>query len=814
MIDTLEEKIIFSHQFNEAELLRTFSKNNHNTFLTRVLNDLDICLYILSHLGITINKKYINDNDESFIYYKILGGIFDDAKNIKNAINSFRDSSIINTLDNMDKILLNEYKLKKDTIINAYKAYIEYKNNNNLYDKHDMIEYIINNNLKIKNVNVIYFKEYNISNAFLKMLNNVFDNVNEISISFYFDFKKPNIEIIKAYGKENEIKNIYNKINELNINLDKCQIILTNPKDIIELISINNIYNIEYTSKIGIPFIASKPAILLKCINDMKKGNYGVDAYKLLFNLDVFNKEEYINIFTENDKLNNYKYNDFIKYAGWLRIGFENDTVINDSLYDKKIAKALNMLYSDMKLGIVEFIKKYVIDDIYNQIAINKMEDLINYKKKYDIDIDDISLLNSLFNTYIAKEVSKEKALHITTIDSAFESLREYNFIVGLDDEFPGNPKENYLIFDDEYIKLNAINYTSYKLTEFKLNRCLKLIELSNNVILSYCYYSLLDLKEKNPSSIIYDLKNEGIIEEEFNYLKDNLLENNKIIEARINNKKAIVNNDHKKINYSPDYLLNKHYSPSAIHSFFENKLQFILLHIYGINIDDKDDPFNIIPPNVKGTLVHKFVEGFNKNKISEDDFIKNGIKELEKFFEIKPLIIEDSKNKIIEDFKTELTNLYNLEKSDRECVEYEKTIDDVVISGIKFKGTFDRIEKTKNGDYILVDYKTGRDVTHKENDVESCLQGLIYSYMILHTNNEKIKSKGIRIKRIEFRYTKANLTVGIDYNIDNENKMLEKIEEFKNALINHDFKCLDLENYSYVDKYKKLISLFKEVTQ
>jgi hypothetical protein len=35
----LKEKIIFSNNLNETELLRTLSKNNHNTFGVRVLND-------------------------------------------------------------------------------------------------------------------------------------------------------------------------------------------------------------------------------------------------------------------------------------------------------------------------------------------------------------------------------------------------------------------------------------------------------------------------------------------------------------------------------------------------------------------------------------------------------------------------------------------------------------------------------------------------------------------------------------------------------------------------------------------------------
>ena len=173
MQEIFNEKIIFSNDFNEAELLRTFSKNGFNTFGVRVLNDQEISSLILAKCGKSINGKYINDKDQSFIYLKLLGGKLDDSTNIKNAINSFRDCVSKDTLSNMELMLNDLYKEKKNTIINAYKLYIDYKKNNNLYDKYDMFNFILDNNLKLNDIDIEYFSEFNITKTFLEVIKNV-----------------------------------------------------------------------------------------------------------------------------------------------------------------------------------------------------------------------------------------------------------------------------------------------------------------------------------------------------------------------------------------------------------------------------------------------------------------------------------------------------------------------------------------------------------------------------------------------------------------------------------------------------------------
>lgn len=825
---SVKEKIIFSNNLNETELLRTLSKNGNNTFGVRVLNDVEICSYILVRNGKSLDGRYISDKEQAYIYFSILNASLSDATNIKNAINTFRDCILTDSLNEMNNILSNDFKLKKDTITETFAKYIEYKKNNNLYDKYDMIEFIIDNKLKVSNVDLEYFTEFDITASFKSMINEVFDKVNEISISKYFNNDKPNIDIVKVYGKSNEIEAIFNKINKDNIPLDNCQIILANSKDMTEILPYLNEFNITYTTGVGVPFIETNPAKLLKLLIDLKNRNYGVDGYKDLFNSSVFNTKTFTKIFTVGNKLDFIKYNDFIKYAGWLRIGYDNKPTINNKLYDADIAKALNTLNNDMQKGILPFIIKYVRNDKSNPAIISKMEELINAKNIYALSTPDDELLSELFSSFVNKQVSTSGSIHVTSIDNAFASIREYNFFIGLDEDFPCNAKENYLIYDDEYKKTKSDLYLSKKIIERKIARTKKLIELSNNVMLSYSYYGLFDLKEKNPSSIIYDLLSENkeyslkefLLGEDkkhpvFDFTSSDINENTNVIKSRINNNTAIITKSTYSITYDPKALLEKKYNPSSIVNFFEEggKFGFILANIYEIKIDEEDNPYNVIPANEKGTLIHSLVENFNKKDISKSDFINKGVQAFEEFLEKRPPIIVASEDKEKEDYKNLISNLYDMEKYDSTCIVCEEEIDDVKVSNICFKGKFDRVEKDKDGNYILVDYKTGRNITHVDGDPVTCIQGLIYAYMIEHTNNPKIKAlKMPRLSRIEFRYPYAKKIVSIDYSKANEKSMTDKIEEFKKAILNHEFKCTEEDVSRYDTKYQKLLSLYKEV--
>ena len=813
MGNIIKEKIIFSNSFNEAELLRTFAKNGINTLGVKVMNEAELCSYILMKNGITIDGVFLPDAEADFVYFKFLGGKFEDSTNMRKAINSFRDCVIGDALIKMEdtSIISSDFSKKRNMLINSYKYYLNYKKENNYYDRQDMINLIISKKIRVSDVECEYFGEMVISKLLLTMLKNVFNSVKEIYFSKYVkQFEDNIVDIVKTYGKSNELDYVLSYINDNNIELDKCQIVLTKNEDVIETILQAKKYNIDCTSAIGLPFSHTNPGILFTALKELKDMNYGVDGYKKLFNCQAFNKEGFLNIFKdEKGNINNYKYNDFIKYAGWLRLRFDSDVSIKESLYDSDVYTALELLKDSLKNGTLGFIKDFVIDSKNNKSVIRKMEEYIYAKRRHNVEIDDFDLLSLLLDCAISGKVSDSAKLHISGLDKAFSSVREYNFIIGLDNDYPGNPKENYLIYDMEYEATNSDIYISSVIIDSKLRMINSFIRSCEKVYLSYPFYSLLDLKEKNPSSIIFDEldKRNKKVEDlrTYGYVDSSIRNSNILIDAAIKNKKPIIKSKNfSSIEYDKTYLLNKVYSPSEFHEFFNNKVSFVLKNVFSISLDEDEDVYKVISARDFGTLVHKIMEDFEKSKITKEAFMDKAKNMFDDYLLMRPAIVEVAKDEVEDEFYDIIESLYETDPGATHIKSEDKL--SVCINGINFKGKYDRLE-CNDGKYVIVDYKTGHSLKHKDEDIETCVQGLIYAYMV----EEKMN---IKIDRIEFRYPYLNKTISISYNADNKNELLNKIEEFKDAIDNPliGFKVDPKTDLQYLEKYKTLLSLFLEV--
>ena len=749
------DKIIVSNSLNSTDFLRTIAKRGHNELGLYVYNELELLNYILIKNGSIIDKTYLPPLEQTYIYMKELNIKYQDAVNVRDAINSYRDCSFgdsnFNDLDN-------KFIKKKNIIINAYNLYKKYKEDNNLYDDIDLINYI-NDNLSNNKLDTecIIFEELPISNLVTRLTNKIF-NVRNFSINEYLKQENHNEKIIKAYGKNNEMNYVFNEI--LDKKLGDCQIVLLNNSYLSYVLEYAKRYNVNYSSSLGIPVISTNAGRVLQSIIKMKENHYDKNSYLELFNNDSFDNSFYKNYF-------NYKkdYNQFIQAAGWLKLSFNKENVIPKDIYDEKIYIALDMLAKDINAGIPEFIKKYAKNDQYSDAIYDKLLKI----KKTGLD----ELYQVFLNSLINQKISSNDSIHITSLTGGFSSLRTHTFILGLDASFPGNPQENYFIYDDEY-KIDK--YKSYNLISNKKKMLLSFINLCNNAYLSYSYFKAEDLHEANPSSIIYERNIEPI---DCGYTYGNISNNKHAIEAYINNIKhdRCVNNELNLDNYI-DHLLNKRYSPSGFYKALDEdeREMFILNSLLDSNVEREEDPYVIIDDNYKGTLIHELFEGFDKNKISKKEMLNKADKKFDIFLEMKPPLIETKVNHIRQEFVDLVAKLYDL-CSDNIHVLSEVTIDKTNVYGLYFGGQFDRIEKTRDGKYILIDYKTGKRVKHKDNDPISCVQGLIYAYLIENGKDKKgnyITDNGNRIKisECQFLYPEIGKPIIIKWNDDTREKL------------------------------------------
>ena len=804
------EKILFSNAFNQTEYLRTMAKLGHNTFALRVMNENEICSFVLMRKGIFPQGRFVSSKEENYIFYYLSGQQYNDAKNIKNAIDSYRDCVIGDVYQSLDNNLNDDFPEKKLLIKNLYKQYSEYKKEHQLYDKYDLIHFILNENIKI-DIEVDYYEEYAISELFLHMLNKVFAKVNKISLLDTFPKKEKEIHFMKAYGKPCEADYVLSTIIKKNYRLDECQIVLVNNSDTVDIYRLMDIYNIPYASSIGFPVLNTNAGKLLGYLFRLEDLHFAVDGYKQLFNCSVFNADEFKDLLIKDGY--DRDYTDFIKYAGWLRVDYNSEpSDIHDELYKEEISKSLHILQKAIHEGRASFISHFLRNPEPIDLMVIEEIKRIEEASKYGINI--VEILKEFLYSTINKRISDCSSLHVTSLNTAFASLRKHNFIIGLDSDFPGGPKENYLIFDEEYLKTGSDIYTSIEVIKQKERLLRIFVSSTEDLYISYPYFEIGELEDNNPSSIIFDLY-EGDISSmpKYGYNDITLSENKDVYKACINNKKSSVKAPISNIQYDPCILLDKEYQPSFFHAFFEteNRLAFLLSNIYGLNIDEEDDPFVVMSPSDKGTLIHRVMERFDKNKTTFKVFKEKADAEFEKFILQKPPLIPSSKQKAKEDYDRLIEALYKMNPKNKHIASEIFVRNE--IKGIKFKGFFDRLEKDEMGKYILVDYKTGRNISHKDEDTVSCIQGLIYAYLIEHIDDDRYKwLQGIKIDRIEFRYPEHEKSIKITYNDVHKQELFDKIEEFKQAILNADLVSHNPDKDSYVDKYEHLVSLMKEV--
>ena len=125
-----------------------------------------------------------------------------------------------------------------------------------------------------------------------------------------------------------------------------------------------------------------------------------------------------------------------------------------------------------------------------------------------------------------------------------------------------------------------------------------------------------------------------------------------------------------------------------------------------------------------------------------------------------------------------------NAYKSDphREVVLKEEDIHCVHPTGVKLHGYPDRVEKLEDGSLLIVDFKTGRQISHTEDDIYSCLQIVIYAYLM--------ESKGYKVSGGEYRYIRLNKSVSCKYDEEMKDKLSELLNTFKDMMENGYFPC------------------------
>ena len=514
---------------------------------------------------------------------------------------------------------------------------------------------------------------------------------------------------------------------------------------------------------------------------------------------------------TDNPEINEQRIGNYIKSIELEEKNISKESKDYDMFLKKKACiSALEIVSKELSLPTEDFILKYAYirkpgktnsENLLRKVDLAALDVIVNELKVIKgsgINQETDDIIKNVLSHNVCVQSSEEGCLHITEIGKAFSSLRKNIYIVGLSAlRFPGSPKENYLLLDEDLDNFGeeAKIYSSNGKIIRKKELLISLAELAASfeceLSLSYSGLNVSELKKENASSLIFELFSMENKNAESRELEEKI-EEIAYFEPKISITREIgmAYNDGKQIlfsesNTTPDAVsvrVEKYYSPSAINNYFSCPRLFYLANLLEIPEPQSNDPFEVISAADRGKLAHSLMEKLANNEMTEKEFISLAENEIDCFLLQKTPLIDVNANAIKDDFISMMSNAYRTDTK-RRVVLAEEDIYCEHESGVRIHGFPDRVEEMPDGSYLVVDYKTGATVKHVQDDINTCLQVVMYAYLMEHKKDNPLSISGG-----EFRYIKVGQNIDCKYDDEIKGALNDKLAEFKSGLESGEF--------------------------
>ncbi len=780
------EKILFAPNVSGTELLRTLARWGVDTFGLRVLGAKDLANLALTRSGMSAGRLISRSEEENTLFRLTEGiGYFDaasreDGKRIASALRSVRmfagDDEIAAAFAESD---FTERCGALTELLRRYKAELAADSKT---DEIGLIRAAVDGAEPLC-CEVMYLKESRLKPLERRLADKVSGGKAE-EVSLFDLFRREAGEvafanITRAASPSCEVENILAYIRDNNIPLDKCLIAAADTNVYAPLFR-------EYCAMLGLP-VTFTCGLPLGAVNGGKVlkhygywctyGYFGTDALRDMVCCEGFDKAKLLETIGADEET----LPEIIESAGSLALR-DNAEKNRERLERCGGSEVLIRLGAELALPVKEFIEKYTL---IREEEAEKRLDEESVKAILRFDGNPAHSAKSLMDGSICRQVSAPGCLCVCSIESALSSVREYLFVCGLDAAFPGSPTENYLIGDAEYrlVSDDESLPTSDNRIKFRRDGFYTLLSLASSlgaeVRLSYADFDPAELKAKNKSSVLFEI-GKGIKEMKVGFGDSDIFSSDAYVKNYADTDKA----------YTPEPLfdgttapvdLTRSFSPTAVETFFECPKRFYIRHALHIREPEEDDPLTVADAKTMGSLVHEAMEYAKKNP-TKADFMSNAEKIFKRYLRKRPPLLEEIGDAVRTDFLRMAENGY--EKYPKAETVFSEEKISAEIAGIRFEGRVDRVERDSSGNCLVVDYKTGRKVSKKDQDVMSCLQVLLYAYIL--------EKSGYDVSGGEYRYLRHGSKVECAWNGDMKAELEEKLEKFKAALESGVFPCYD----------------------
>ena len=767
---------------------------------------------------------------------------YSDMKDLAGAIRNMR--CLVAERDEEERIAdimsRGEFTEKNAAIVSVYKNYMKLLKERKLTDSVSVVRKALSESVTM-DADFLYLTEYPLNpleKALIKRLSGGKACETCLAEMFRIDDTGVKIESFKdCYGASNETEAIIDEIYRTNA-VDKCTVAVTDPLVYGQLFfDLALLYDIPITFSCGIPITNSNPAKLLGLYQRWMSGGF-FSGYLLntmlnspFFNsavinglypekTDDFNRSTYENVLcglrVTNDKNVNEKRLAYFKKAVADEEKFTDpsDEKAYKKFKEKKLCLPyLEVLVKELTLPVEEFISKYAyirkgsetnaekLLMILDLASVNAIKDEIRIMRAAGVRLSDDEMIQNALGLSVASCSSEEGKLFVTGIDGALNTVRENIYIAGLSaSKYPGSPKEDHLLLDTD-LALFGENGTGHITSSGRIvgkrERLLSLVRLSSGlgsrIYVSYSGLNVSELKKDNASSLIYELYREehkgNVTPEELkehiekvNYFKPALSATRKVGEAYNDGKIIIpVRTEKRKtyVKWEPD----REFSPTELDEYNTCKRKFMLKCLVGLQEPDDDMPFKVIAANEAGNIAHSLMKELGNSDMTLGEFLELSGKYFDKFLAEHTPLLEESAKAEREEFLEMMETAYNTDPHG-EVVFGEEKVSCIHESGVGIQGYPDRIERSEDGNYLVVDFKTGRKINHVEDDIESCLQNVMYAYLM--------EQNGFKISGTEYRYIRLGETVSCKYDDQKKKELFVKLSDFKAHLESTDFPITD----------------------
>lgn len=804
----MTEKILLVPGANGTELLRTLARFGTNTLGLRVMNAAEFARFALMRSGIVPSGGFLPRKQEPAIidgfireipYFASSG--YADSEKIADAMYRLRSLIPDGEWDKLHSTLpRGEFPEKNQGLLTVYQRYLATLNATGNVDTVGLLRSAMEQAAQLS-CEVYTLQEYPLTPLEQGLADRLAGK--RISSSLIDLFHVPaapfrNIDYTSSYGSSNEVEGIIDYIVTQGIPFDECTVAVADTARYPRLFyDFAQSHNLPVTFGCGVPILYANPARLLKLLYHWSTAGYfGVDALRELLHSDAFDRKKLLGVLglEKTGQLEKV-----IDLAGQLRLSFdaeENRQKIAALPADTAFAGAVAALAEEFSLGQSKLIEKYAVirKDIVGRVdrsALSVIGDALDSYARFAGESGITPIIPEILRRFVCSENSREGCLFVTGISGAMASMRKHLFIAGLSaDNFPGAPRENYLLLDSDYLlfaKEDAAPTSIGRIQQNKntLDNLLALASaLDVGIHISYSNYDLAALKQANPSSVLYEIfkkqyGQEGTLQQYKKAIHPVGYFDRQMSDADALGRAYVQGME---IDYArPDFAekscaftRDKEFSPTRLDEFFTCPYKFFLTTIMGIKEAEQDDPFEVISASALGTLAHSLMEELAHSPCDADAFSERADAAFDRFLLTRPPIHTEAANREKTVFRNMMKTAYTADPHNEVLASEEEQIfrHD---TGILLKGYPDRVEKTPEGEYIIADYKTGKNIKHKPQDIDTCLQVVIYAYLM--------EQKGIPISGCEYRYLRYGITIPCRYDEDMKQQLNDKMLIFKEAL-------------------------------